>query len=293
MTLAASTQPISNLNRPHAIARVQSRHVNLLALARDMSADPQLHQALQVSGTALLGVATDGVPLMIRLASPDVTHVLISGARGGGKTQLVRTILGSLALYQKPREIQMLVLDPQANAFEFLTRAPHLLGEIATTSEQALQHMRWLENELERRLASRATTPRLVVAIDDLSEFIEQSGREFQVHLARLSQNGRRAGISLLVCTKQSNASDLSPTVRANFPIRLVGKQSGTNGIEKLAGRGDFVLMAGGERVRFQSAYLAPEDIPAWDVQVRANHASKSTSDSGLGGLVKRLRHSN
>ncbi len=273
------------------MARGLPRAVNFLALARELSADPQLHGALQVSGTALLGVATDGVPLMIRLASPDVTHVLISGSKGSGKTEIARTILASLALYQKPREIQFVVCASDARAFECVGRVPHLRGEIATTTEGALQHLRWLENELERRENENGTRPRLVVVMDDYAEFLRHGGREVQVHVARLAQRGRRVGISLLVCTPQANGADLDAGLRANFPVRLIGKNSNSHdGAEKLAGRGDFILTAGGERVRFQAARLAPEDVPTLQFQVRANHSHKPVPDARLHSLVKRLR---
>ncbi len=273
-----------------SIARVQPRHVNFLALAQELNADAQLHQALRVSGTAVLGVATDGVPLIIRLASPDVTHVLISGAKASGKTQVVRTILASLALFQKPRELQFLVIAENANAFEFLA-SPCLLGEIATTPEGALRHLRWLENELERRENELATQPRLVVAVDEWAELLTRGGREFQVHLMRLAQRGRGVGISLLVCTNKPNASDISAALRANFPVRLIGKHSSANdGADKLAGRGDFILAAGGERVRFQAAYLAPEDASQYQAYLRENHSRQNQTAGGLNGLVKRLR---
>lgn len=293
MTLQSNTARLSRIDsRPQlAIARPQPRTVSLLSLAQEMNADPQLHQALQVPGTAILGVATDGVPLMIRLASPDVTHVLISGAKHSGKTEVVRTLVASIVLFQKPREIQMLVMDPSAGAFEFLTGTPHLLGDIATTSERGLEHLRWLENELERRENERVARPRLVVVIDQIAELLTHGGREFQVHLARLAQRGRSAGISLIICTNKANASDLNASLRSNFPVRLVGKHSGTNdGADKLAGRGDFILMAGGERVRFQAAYFAAQDRDAFHAQLRANQPTGQTPASGLSGLVNRLR---
>ena len=274
-----------------SIAPVQPRHVNFLALAQELNADAQLHQALRVSGTAVLGVATDGVPLIIRLASPDVTHVLISGAKASGKTQVLRTILGSLALLQKPRELQFLVIGENASAFEFLATTPCLLGEIATTPERALQHLRWLESELERRENELVTQPRLVVAVDEWAELLTRGGREFQVHLTRLAQRGRGVGISLLVSTNKANASDLSAALRANFPVRLIGKHSSANdGADKLAGRGDFILAAGGERVRFQAAYLAPEDVARYQTYLRENHSRQNQTAGGLNGLVKRLR---
>jgi S-DNA-T family DNA segregation ATPase FtsK/SpoIIIE len=203
----------------------------------------------------------------------------------------VRSILASIALNQRAREIQMVLMDPVGTAFQFLTGSPLLLGDIATTPERGLQHLRWLENELDRRESERVARPRLVVVVDGISEFLTQSGREFQVHLGRIAQRGRGAGISLILCTHKSNAGDLGPSLRSNFPVRLVGKNAGTNdGADRLAGRGDFMLVAGGERVRFQSAYLAPEDVNAFQRLMHANQPRSASNDGRLGGLVNRLR---
>jgi S-DNA-T family DNA segregation ATPase FtsK/SpoIIIE len=38
--------------------------------------------------TAVLGLGEDGVPLLIRLPSPDVAHILVAGTTGSGKTVL-------------------------------------------------------------------------------------------------------------------------------------------------------------------------------------------------------------
>jgi S-DNA-T family DNA segregation ATPase FtsK/SpoIIIE len=61
--------------------------------------------------------------------------------------------------------------------------------------------------------------------------------------------------------------------LKANFPVRLVGRvgsaddarvaagQGGT-GAEKLMGHGDFVLVAAGQTVRFQAAWIPASDWP-------------------------------
>jgi len=43
--------------------------------------------------TAILGLGEDGEPLLIRLPSPDVAHVLVSGTTGSGKTVLLQTMI--------------------------------------------------------------------------------------------------------------------------------------------------------------------------------------------------------
>jgi DNA segregation ATPase FtsK/SpoIIIE-like protein len=60
--------------------------------------------------------------------------------------------------------------------------------------------------------------------------------------------------------------------MKANFPVRLVGAVASRDearyasgitdsGAEKLEGKGDFLLIAKGESVRFQAAWLGPEDL--------------------------------
>jgi S-DNA-T family DNA segregation ATPase FtsK/SpoIIIE len=50
---------------------------------------------------AVLGLDQEGVPLLLRLPSPNVAPMLIAGTAGSGKTSLARTILASLALFNK------------------------------------------------------------------------------------------------------------------------------------------------------------------------------------------------
>jgi DNA segregation ATPase FtsK/SpoIIIE, S-DNA-T family len=283
------------------VPRRAAPRVSFLRLARQMSEDPQLAQALQVPGTTLLGLAADGVPLMIRLASPDVTHVLVSGTTGSGKTEALKTMLASLVLFQKPREIQLSLIDPKAATFQFLCDTPHLLGGLVTSTEGALSRMRWLESEMERRQNENVARPRLVVVVDELTDLLMQGGREMQVHLTRLAQRGRSAGISIIACTQKPSATVLGGALKANFPVRLVGKVTSSDdarvsagtagtGAEKLAGRGDFILVAGGERVRFQAAYLAPEELGEFRAQLQVSLSGRQEKPSGLNRLGNRLK---
>ncbi|MBI4675595.1 MAG: hypothetical protein HY741_28455 [Chloroflexi bacterium] len=282
---------------PHSATRIQTpmlrpstAPVAFLALAQQLRADAQLHRALQVPGTALLGVAFDGVPLLIRLASPDVTHVLISGCKASGKTELVRTILASLVLFQRPRELQLFPIASRPHAYQFLETLPHLNGDIAATPEEALQRLRWLETEMERRASEGVARPRLIVVADGMSEMVKEGGREFQVHLTRLAQRGRAAGVSLIVAGRDGDNSALNGILKSYFPVRLAGRTAQA-ARSSVPGRGEFVLYAGGERVLFQAAYLAPDDVPALVAQARTNLESRAKPASfGLRTLVRRWK---
>jgi S-DNA-T family DNA segregation ATPase FtsK/SpoIIIE len=114
----------------------------------------------------------------------------------------------------------------------------------------------------------------LVVAVDELADLLQTGGSQVEAMLTRLSQRGREAGIHLVACTQKPTAALIGGAMKANFPVRLVGAVASRDearyatgiadsGAEKLEGKGDFLLVAKGELVRFQSAWLGPSDLDA------------------------------
>lgn len=225
-------------------------------------------------GTAVLGLADDGAPLLIRLPSPDVAHVLAAGTTGSGKTALLQTIIMSLALLNHRRQMQFVLIDPKGRAFEPMAGLPHLLRPIVTQPDQAVRALMDLVNLMEQRDRSRVTDPRVIVAIDELADLMQTGGPAILESLARLVQRGREAGIHVIGATQKPSSAVIGPLVKANFPVRLVGRVVsaedarvaggvGGTGAEKLTGRGDFVAVYGPGLIRFQAAYISANEIEA------------------------------
>lgn len=253
------------------IPRSDARALGFLDLCARAERDARLLRALRVPGTTLLGMSVDGIPVLLRLGVPDVPHVLIAGTTGSGKSQAARTLLASLVLYQPAREIQLLLIDPKASDFQAFRTAPHLVCPIVHTPDDARERLEWLVEEMERRQTAGVRRPRLVVMIDELADLLMQGGGEMENLLTRLVQRGRSAGICVVGCTQKPTAGVLGTLVKANFPVRLVGKVTSAHealvaagvsksGAENLAGRGDFLLIANGEKLRLQIAHLPPTD---------------------------------
>jgi S-DNA-T family DNA segregation ATPase FtsK/SpoIIIE len=222
--------------------------------------------------TALLGLAETGKPLMARLSSPDVAHVLVAGTTGSGKSALLRAIAGSLVLRQEPRALRMVCIDPKGRTFQALEGVPHLLCELVTEQERVKAVVRSLVALMEQRDRERVNAPRVVVMIDELADVVMASEAGLEEALTRLVQRGREAGISVIGATQWPSAAVLSGLMRANFPLRIVGRvvsaddarvASGRGGTqaETLSGRGDFLAIAGEQRIRFQGAYVADEEL--------------------------------
>jgi S-DNA-T family DNA segregation ATPase FtsK/SpoIIIE len=259
------------------IPRPDPQPVRLLPLQQRLTATAG--QALPF-GTALLGLAEDGAPLLVRLPSPQVAHLLIAGTTGSGKSALMQTIVASLALSHRRSQLGFVLIDPKRRAFGPLAGLPHLLRPVLSEAEeisrtlQALVQLMLVRDREGRcpAAAGRAGEPRAVVVIDELADLMMMTGKETQQALTRLAQRGREAGIHLVACTQKPASQVLGSLAKANFPVRLVGRvtspeeakvatgYAGT-GAERLRGPGDFVAVTGGQVTHFQAAYVSPREL--------------------------------
>jgi DNA segregation ATPase FtsK/SpoIIIE, S-DNA-T family len=251
--------------------------------------------------TAVLGLAEDGAPLLIRLPSPDVAHILVAGTTGSGKTALLQTTILSLAMAnpapslfggERAQSLSMVLMDPKGSAFSLFEGLPHSGGRVVSEAtirhrghygtlphlarpvirgvEETIEALQSLVRLMERR-GVRNSQP-VVVVIDELADLLMVGGKAVQTPLTRLLQRGRGAGIHVVAATQKPSAAVLGPLIKANFPVRLVGKVTSTTdarvasgwsgtGAERLLGRGDFVAVAEGRVIRFQAAYVTPDEI--------------------------------
>ncbi|WP_037605420.1 FHA domain-containing protein [Streptacidiphilus rugosus] len=104
--------------------------------------------------TATVGVGRDGSCAL------DLTdHLLIGGAPGSGRTELLRSLLASLAVAERPDRLGLLLIEgrPPQEPTRGLSPAvelPHVVGHVATTDGPALREAAHaLSVELDRRAA--------------------------------------------------------------------------------------------------------------------------------------------
>ncbi|HIQ04877.1 MAG TPA: DUF87 domain-containing protein [Anaerolineae bacterium] len=263
------------------VPREHPEPVLFLSLCRVLQEVPRV--------SALLGLDEEGMPLLLRFPSPDVAHVLVAGTTGSGKTALMRCMLLSLVMFNRQADVQLLLIDPKGHGLAPLARVPHLLRPVVTEVEDVPQTLRWLLNEMERRdqegmrngRLGRPAAPHLVVAVDELADLIQTGGREVEAMLTRLAQRGREAGIHLLAATQKPSAAAIGSLLKANFPVRVVGSVTSAEeaklasgmpgtGAERLTGAGDFILVARGELIRFQAAWMSLGEIKQVVARLRA-----------------------
>ncbi|MEV4614054.1 FtsK/SpoIIIE domain-containing protein [Kitasatospora sp. NPDC049258] len=117
---------------------------------------------------ALLGTARGGEPCTVDLADPELAaaeaggpHLLVGGGPGAGKTELLRTLIASLAVAERPERLQLMIVEGRAaGSGEDLglagcTELPHVVGHLnaAADPRQALLTAESLLDELTHRAA--------------------------------------------------------------------------------------------------------------------------------------------
>ena len=217
--------------------------------------------------TCVLGLCEDGMPLMAQLTSPIVSHILVAGATGSGKTTLAQTIVMSLCIQCRPRQFGLIVIDPKQRANDAFARSvsDHLLLPVARTVEEATRALERVEDVMLQRVIDEAIQPRLLVYVDEVADLCLSGGKRVMEILTRVAQRGREAGVHLLACTQKPSAKVLGSLLKSNLPLRLVGRVASADdarvaagmprtGAERLNGNGDFLAITGADVIRFQAA---------------------------------------
>ena len=248
--------------------------------------------------TATLGLDVDGTPLLLRLDSPDVDPVLLSGDRRSGKSSLIRGMALSLALHNSPERLRLLLLDctGEGAAFSGLEELPHLACPVAYGPVEALVSLRWALRAMSRRahthpadddeltfsdedmdggapLTSQGDEPALVILVDGGETIGMCSNRRTASEgvdaLRRLLSGGGRLGLHIVVATERPEVmlevsedwrSHIAGVVSSVEAARMATGLKGS-GANALLGAGDFLVSLNTELIRFQAGAVSDGEV--------------------------------
>jgi S-DNA-T family DNA segregation ATPase FtsK/SpoIIIE len=193
------------------------------------------HAGRDPAPTARLGLSADGT-VDVDLAR-DGPHGLIAGTTGSGKSELLRTLVVSLAAQVGPDHVTMILVDFKGGStFDACARLPHTVGVVTDLDDGLAERVLVsLDAEVRRRerllravgaddlAAYRRTVddplPRLVVVIDEFASLAKELP-DFLGTLVAIAQRGRSLGIHLLLAT-QRPAGVVTDDIRANTNLRI------------------------------------------------------------------------
>lgn len=175
-------------------------------------------------------------------ASP---HLLIGGTVGSGKSELLRTLVASLASLNPPDHVQFLLVDfrgedglgpcvPLPHVLDVLTNldvhaARRILLSLRAEVMRRQQQVKAASqaNDITAYWRRRATLqpelppmPRLVVVLDEFAEVVDEIP-DFIPELVRVGRTGGAYGIHLVLATQRPSSGVVSSDIKANITTRI------------------------------------------------------------------------
>ena len=281
---------------------------NLVPLSRDAGLPPSTALVDLLGGKVILedpGVVQRRWPLGVQLRAPigvtakgelsldlrsDGPHGLVAGTTGSGKSELLQSLVVSLAASHPPSKIAFVLVDYKGGAaFKECKDLPHTVGFVTDLNEHLVrralvslnaevtrrEHLLGAANakdlpDMERKRAP-FTPPNLLIVVDEFATLAKEVP-EFVGGVVDLAQRGRSLGMHLLLAT-QRPAGVVTDNIRANTHLRValrVADESESKDVIAVASAAGIGAAAPGrafarvgrqEPVPFQSGYVGGRSL--------------------------------
>jgi DNA segregation ATPase FtsK/SpoIIIE, S-DNA-T family len=241
--------------------------------------------------TVALGVDVAGNNILYPIGK--MPHLLVAGATGSGKSVWINNMLLSLLFKYSPHSLQLILVDMKRVELKLYDGIPHLLTNVITDAEKAINALKWTVLEMERRYQlleqygkrnikdfneftkidkELKALPYVLFVIDELADLMIMAKGEVEPMIARLTQMSRAVGIHLILGTQRPDTSVITGLIKANVPTRIafaVASQIDSRvildsqGAEKLLGKGDGLVITPDNiaPVRFQGAFVDDAEV--------------------------------
>jgi S-DNA-T family DNA segregation ATPase FtsK/SpoIIIE len=247
--------------------------------------------------TAVLGAGDGGqVTFDFKLDGP---HLLVAGTTGSGKSELLRTLVASMALSHSPDHTTFLFFDFKGGSgLQPLARLPHCVGILTDLSKHHLHRalvslrgeIRYREelfaaanvSDLAQYRRAESPTgpnvPYLVLVIDEFRMLVDEAPNALH-ELMRIATIGRSLGIHLVMATQRPQGA-LTADIRANVTSSIAMR------VQTEAESMDIINTKAAASIRVEApgrAYLAKASSGAKEFQTASLSLSPHLAVTGAG----------
>ena len=295
--------------------------VRKLIYLKDALQSPEYKES-EAKVPILIGEKIGGEPIVVDLYR--MSHLLIGGRTGAGKSVWVNSMIYSLISRYSPEEVRFVMIDPKVMELQVYNNIPHMLAPVIHNVNDVIRALDWLVNEMKNRFQkieeqnviniggfnkkikngeiAGESLPIIVCIIDELADLMMINPRKIEILLVRLAQLGKSAGIHLIVATNRPTPDVLSELMISSFPSKIAFKVVSQemsrlilncSGAKYLAGFGDMLYLMppnlNDAPVRAQSYFISDEDVDILVSNISKNSEPKYNGQL-LCALKKRIR---
>ena len=167
----------------------------------------------------LLGVASDGLPVLLNLHDPTPGPVLLIGDAGAGKTNFLQLTARAIAITHSPDEVQFGVISNRPDEWNDLEQTPHRVGVFPShhTDAKELIHSltAWAHSNKNRRQS-------VLLLIDELESVASMDSAALQ-NLRWLLSHGSARRVWLFFTVNANRYGHVISWIPA-FRTRIFGR---------------------------------------------------------------------
>lgn len=268
--------------------------------------DKEFMNAKPTSLTFAIGKDVEGRSICGSIAK--MTHLLVAGSTGAGKSVFLNSLIISLIMRYSPEELRLILIDPKQVEFIVYDKLPHLMiNEIITDANKVISVLNWAIKEMERRYTlfqqktvsgklvreideynasldvSEEKLPKIVLIVDELADLMLVAKKDIEDRIQRLTQKSRAAGIHLVIATQRPSVDVITGIIKSNLPTRIAFRVAqevdsrtilDCSGAEKLLGNGDLLYKTASmpATARVQGAFLSSDEVQNVVEFIKANN---------------------
>ena len=206
------------------------------AQIKPVSSAPSLAESLAELGplpreALLLGLASDGLPVLLNLHDPHPGPLLLAADPGAGKTALLQMIAQAAAEMHAVGDVQFGVLSNYPDEWGHLAELEHCVGVFPTYHDSAIDFLNSLSGWAH---ANKGSQQSILLLIDDL-ESMEHIDFDARQTLRWLLLRGPSRRVWPLISMNAERATRVEPWLEA-FRTRIFGNIQSDRTAESLTG---------------------------------------------------------
>ena len=238
-----------------------------------------------------------------------MTHMLVAGGTGSGKSVFLNEMIVSLIMKYSPEELRLILVDPKQVEFVVYKDMPHLMiNEIVSDPTRVINILNWAIEEMNRRYAlfrdrlqlgqalvrnideynaslgeGEQKLPKIVMVVDEFADLMLRAKKEIEDRIQNLTQKARAAGIHLVIATQRPSVDVVTGIIKSNLPTRVALRVTqevdsrtilDDSGAEKLLGNGDMLYKTSEmpSPYRVQCGYVSSAEVQRIVEYVKENN---------------------